>query len=193
LRFESGFRSAVSADRVYDAMLDVPSVAGCLPGASVEGCEPDGRHRAAITVTSGPVRLGYDGTVEIVERDDAARSATMRAEGREQRGLGSAAATIALRVDPASAGCGVTIAIELAVTGRVAQLGQGNLQPVATSMVERFGVCLERRLMEPGGGATTGPAPDEAHVSQLFRAMWTKIRHPHHHPGEAGSRPRGRR
>ena len=184
MRFESGFPSAASADRVYSAMLDVPSVAGCLPGASVAGCDPDGRHRAAIAVRAGPVRLGYDGTVEIIERDDAARSATMRAEGREQRGLGSAAATIALRVDPAGAGCGVTIAIELAVTGRVAQLGQGILQPVATSMVERFGVCLERRLTEPEGGAIV-PEPDEAHVSQLFKAMWTKIRHPHHHHGEA--------
>jgi uncharacterized protein len=183
LRFEGGFPSAASADRVYNAMLDVPSAAGCLPGASVVGCDPDGRHRAAIAVRAGPVQLGYDGTVEIVERDDAARSATMRAEGREQRGLGSAAATIALRVDPAGAGCGVTIAIDLAVTGRVAQIGQGILQPVATSIVERFGVCLERRLTEPGGGAIE-PEPDEAHVAQLFKAMWTKIRHPHHHHGE---------
>jgi uncharacterized protein len=184
LRFESGFPSAASADRVYNAMLDVPSVAGCLPGASVEGCDPDGRHRAAVAVRAGPVRLGYDGTVEIIERDDTARSATMRAEGREQRGLGSAAATIALRVDPAGAGCGVTIAIELAVTGRVAQLGQGILQPVATSMVERFGACLDRRLSEPGAGEFV-PEHDEVHVSQLFKAMWTKIRHPHHHHGEA--------
>ena len=184
MRFESGFPSAAPADRVYNAMLDVPSAAACLPGASVDGCDPDGRHRAAIAVRAGPVRLGYDGTVEIIERDDAARSATMRAEGREQRGLGSAAATIALRVDPAGAGCGVTIAIELAVTGRVAQLGQGILQPVATSMVERFGVCLERRLTEPEGGAIV-PEHDEVHVSQLFKAMWTKIRHPHHHHGEA--------
>jgi carbon monoxide dehydrogenase subunit G len=184
LRFESGFPSAIPADHVYNAMLDVPSVAGCLPGASVEGCDPQGRYRAAITVRAGPMRLGYDGTVEIVERDDAARSAIFRAEGREQRGLGSAAATVALRVDPAGAGCGVTIAIDLAVTDRVARLGQGILQPLATSMVERFGVCLERRLSEPDGGAIVAE-PDEAHVSQLFKAMWTKIRHPHHHHGEA--------
>jgi carbon monoxide dehydrogenase subunit G len=184
LRFESGFTSAVPADRVYNAMLDVPAAAVCLPGASVEGCDPEGRYRAAIAVRAGPMRLGYDGTVEIVEHDDAARSATFRAEGREQAGLGSAAATVALRVDPAGAGCGVTITVELAVTGRVAKLGRGILQPLATSVVERFGACLERRLTEPDGGAIVAE-PDEAHVSQLFKAMWTKIRHPHHHHGEA--------
>jgi len=184
LQFESGFRSAASADRVYDAMLDVQSVAGCLPGASVDGCDPDGRHRAAIAVRAGPVRLGYDGTIEITGRDDVARSATMHAEGRERRGLGSAAATIGLRVDPAGDGCAVTIAIELAVTGRVGQLGQGILQPVASSMIERFGRCLERRLLT-AGDAVAAPEHEEVHVSLLFKAVWTKIRHPHHHHGEA--------
>jgi carbon monoxide dehydrogenase subunit G len=162
-------------------MLDVQSVAGCLPGASVDGRDPDGRHRAAIAVRAGPVRLGYDGTIEITGRNDAARSATMHAEGREQRGLGPAAATIALRVDPAGDGCGVTIAIELDVTGRVAQLGQGILQPVASSMIERFGACLDRRLLAPGDALDATPEHEEVHVSLLFKAMWTKIRHPHHH------------
>jgi len=167
-------------------MLDVPSAAACLPGTTVDGRDDHGRNLAVIAVRVGPVHLRYDGTVEISDQDDAARTATLLAEGREQRGRGAARAAIALCVAPAAAeGSSVTIAIELDVAGRVAQLGHGLLQPVASSMIERFAACLERRLLAPADGDRQPAAePDEVPaVSLLFKAMWGKIRHPHHDGG----------
>jgi carbon monoxide dehydrogenase subunit G len=188
LQFESVFGSSAPAEDVYRAMLDVPSVARCLPGATIDGCDDRGRHRAAIAVKAGPVRLGYAGTVEITSQDDGVRAATMLADGREHRGLGAAAAHISLRVLPDGEGCTVRVAIDLAVAGRAAQLGQRILEPVAASMVERFAACLERRLTAERYGGTRHDLASEPGevpaVSLVFKAMWTKIRHPH---GDGGA------
>jgi uncharacterized protein len=183
LRFETGFGFKAPADRVYRAMLDLPSAAGCMPGATVEAAGEDGRHRAAIAVRAGPIGLGYEGTVEITARDSARGAATMRAQGQERGGAGSAEATVAMRVDPDGSGCRVTIAIDLSGSGRVAQLGTGVLQPLAASLVERFGSCLDRRLAQAPDDTAAPSEPDEAPVSLLLRAVWTKIRHPHQHGG----------
>jgi carbon monoxide dehydrogenase subunit G len=183
LQFERVFLARAPADGVYGAMLDLPSAARCLPGTTVADRGEDGRHPATIAVKAGPLRLGYEGTVAVSARDSSARTATMLAEGRERRGLGAASATIVLAVEPdGDARSCVTIVIDLAVTGRVAQLGHGILQPLAASMVGRFGSCLERRLVD-GGGAVQLPADaaEPAAVSLLLRSMWTRIRHPHHH------------
>ncbi len=188
MQFESVFRTRAPADSVYGAMLDVPSAARCLPGATVAACGEDGRHPATIDVKAGPLRLGYEGTVAVSVRDGGARSATMLAEGRERRGFGAASATIVLAVEPdGDGGSFVTIVIDLAVSDRIGQLGHGILQPLAASMIERFGTCLERRLTAAGDDAASAQqsaeVDDPAAVSLLFKAMWTRIRHPHHHDG----------
>ena len=124
MRFENSFDAPASSRDVYLAMLDIRSVAGCLPGATVGGENADGAYEATIAVKVGPIRLTYGGTVAIAERNDEARVATLVAEAREQRGQGTARATITMRVEPHDPGSRTVIGTELSVTGRVAQMGQ---------------------------------------------------------------------
>jgi len=187
VRFEGDFDTPAPAEAVYRRMLDVSSAAVCLPGASVGEGGDDGAHPAAIALRAGPLRLSYSGSVTITGRDDARRAATMLAVGGEQHGQGAARAVIALRVEPRPDGGSHTpIAIDLNASGRVAQFGHGILAPMADSLIDRFAVCLASQLSqrEPVFGVpSSAHASADVPVSLLFRAVWTRIRHPHQHGG----------
>ncbi|MDX6534887.1 MAG: hypothetical protein QOF68_2631 [Gaiellales bacterium] len=194
MRFENSFDAPAPADDVYQAMLDIKSVAGCLPGATIGDEQEGGAYEATIVVKVGPIRLTYGGNVTIADRDDDACLATLVAEAREQRGQGTARATITMQVEPQEHGSKTLIGTDLTVTGRVAQMGQGIMQEVANSMIDQFAACLSQRLnkAEPAmaasgaDGASAPPPPpasprqQELHALPLvFRAMWRRIRHPH--------------
>src|SRR6478752_9812845 len=143
--------------------MDVRGVAGCLPGASIGGDTDDGGLEATVAVKVGPIRMSYGGTVHVIERDDAARTASMRVRAREQRGQGTAEATLGLAVvTDGNGGSRATVTTDLMVTGRVAQMGAGIMQDVASSMVDDFAACLSARMTPAPAAAPAEPAAPSA-------------------------------
>ena len=161
MQFSNEFTAPAAPDDVFATLMDVRGVAGCLPGASIGADTDDGGLQATVAVKVGPIRMTYGGTVHVIERDDAARTASMRVRAREQRGQGTAEATLGLSVvaDGADGGSRATVTTDLMVTGRVAQMGAGIMQDVAGSMVNDFAACLSARLGPPA--AAPAPPPDD--------------------------------
>jgi carbon monoxide dehydrogenase subunit G len=161
VQFSNEFTAPAAPDDVFATLMDVRGVAGCLPGASIGADTDDGGLQATVAVKVGPIRMTYGGTVHVIERDDAARTASMRVRAREQRGQGTAEATLGLSVvaDGDDGGSRATVTTDLMVTGRVAQMGAGIMQDVAGSMVNDFAACLSARLGPPA--AAPVPPPDD--------------------------------
>jgi uncharacterized protein len=57
MKFESQFTVAQPVDRVWAGLLDIPRVASCLPGASLEAANGDGTHHGTIVMKLGPLRV----------------------------------------------------------------------------------------------------------------------------------------
>lgn len=146
MQFENAFQVFADPDEVFRTMLDIPAVASCLPGATVGDRQEDGSYAASIAVKLGPVRMTYNGTVQVTESDPASRAATLLASGRELRGQGTARATIAMQVTAAADGSRVMMETAMQITGRVAQMGAGIMGEVADSMVNQFADCLQGTL-----------------------------------------------
>jgi carbon monoxide dehydrogenase subunit G len=183
MRLERDFEVAAGADAVYRAILDIPSVAGCLPGATVGDPTGDGGHHATIAVKIGPFLLSYGGTVRVAQHDDAARRVTLRADAQERHGHGTAQADIVLAVSNGTvAGSAVGLVTEMEVTGRVAQLGQGIMHDVAGSLIEEFASCLGARLSGPEGSRRAA-AEHHAEISALplvLHALEHRMKHLFH-------------
>ena len=113
-------------------------------------------------VKLGPVSMSYSGSVQIVEQDDAARTATMQAKGNETRGQGTAQATMKMAVEGQNGASRVRVSTDLLVTGRVAQMGKGIMQDVATRMLADMARCMETRLTPDQPVAETGAAPADS-------------------------------
>jgi carbon monoxide dehydrogenase subunit G len=174
VQFSNEFTAPAPPDEVFAALMDVRGVAGCLPGASVGGDTEDGGLEATVAVKVGPIRMSYGGTVHVVEHDDAARTASMRVRAREQRGQGTAEATLGLAVAAEGAGGSrATVTTDLMVTGRVAQMGAGIMQDVASSMVDDFAACLSARMGERPAAPAAPPARNEVKALPL---LWKALR-----------------
>jgi len=152
MRLSNELVVAEPLDRVWAALLDVPRVAGALPGATIEGSPGADGHRGRMKVKLGAVTAEYAGVVRLEEVDDEARVARFRATGQEARGQGSAAATIAVRAVAEGGSTRVHVDTDLDVSGRQAQLGASMMQQVAGGVLDRFAEGLERELRgEPAG------------------------------------------
>ena len=111
--------------------------------ATLEGVEGD-EYRGTVKVKVGPMTAQYRGTVRFVERDDTLYKAVLRAEGRETRGQGNAAATITATVTPDGDGSTVRAVTDLTISGKVAQFGRGVLADVSTRLMGQFVDALQQ-------------------------------------------------
>src|SRR3954451_25448105 len=94
MKLENEFTVPASIGEAWQVLLDVERVAPCLPGAVVEPAGDDGEFNGTMTVKIGPITARYKGSVRIQEADEPGRRAVMRAQAKDARGQGSAAATI---------------------------------------------------------------------------------------------------
>jgi carbon monoxide dehydrogenase subunit G len=160
LEIENTFTVNVPPDRVYEYLLDVNKVVGCVPGAQLSEVVDPRTFRGKVKIKVGPVTVSYDGVARMVARDDAARSATLEAEGQETSGPGSARATTHMVVTPDGEGSTVRFTTDFTVVGRVAQFGRGIMEDVSKRLVGQMASCISQRLEAPG--ATSGTPGDAA-------------------------------
>jgi carbon monoxide dehydrogenase subunit G len=170
VKFENAFAVQAPIGEVWAALLDVERVAPCMPGAEVLEKVDDDTYKVAIKVRVGPIAMTYRGEVQITERNEAAHTATMRAKAREARGQGTADAHVHMSLAPApTGGTEATLDTEVALSGRVAAMGQGVIADVSAKLVETFAGNLAAMLEPavdtngpgavPATGASGGAAP----------------------------------
>ncbi len=139
------FRVPLAVDEAWTVLTNLERIAPCMPGATLEGVEGE-EYRGTVKVKVGPMTAQYRGAVRFLERDDAGHKAVLRAEGRETRGQGNAAATITATITADGNGSAVAVVTDLTISGKVAQFGRGVLGDVSTRLMNQFVDCLEKDL-----------------------------------------------
>lgn len=169
---ENEFTVAASPDDTYALMTDVERVAPCIPGATITGRRDDGAYDALVTMKMGPMSLTYKGVIEIIEQDDAARTAVMRAKATEAKGQGTAQATLTMDIGDAGGGAtNVKVGSDILVTGRVAQMGRGIMTDVAGKMIGEMAKAMEATLVAGAEAKARGEAPPESVAAQAPSAV----------------------
>jgi len=159
MKLEQSFEVAAPIEAVWAALIDLERVAPCLPGASITGHDEDGTYRGEFKVKLGPTTASYRGTVNIVEADEAAHRAVMRAKGTDKRGQGGASATIVNTLVQVDGGTRVDAVTDYAITGRLASFGRGGMiQDISNRLLGDFSSCLQENLGS-GTAAAASPAP----------------------------------
>ena len=157
MQLENSFQVGAPPDRVFEYLLDINKVVGCVPGAEVSEVVDPTTFKGRVKVKVGPISVAYNGTARISERSDSDRTATLTAEGRETTGQGTAKATAHMTVEAASAGSTVRIVTEYHVAGRVAQFGRGVMEDVSKRIVNDMAACIKAYL-ESAPAANPSPA-----------------------------------
>src|ERR1700756_870562 len=153
------FRVPVSIDRAWEVLTDVERIAPCLPGAQLLTVDGDD-FTGAVKVKVGPITVQYRGKASFEDKDVSAHRAVIRANGKETRGQGNAAAVVTaeLKDDGDTTSCVLTT--DLTISGKAAQFGRGVLADVATKLIGQFAERLEADVLTgPSAAPSTETSP----------------------------------
>ena len=158
MELKSDFEVSVGVDRAWEVLTNPELIAPCLPGARLDEVEGD-EFRGAVKVKVGPISSEYRGKATMVEMNRDELRIVIRAEGRDSRGAGNAAADITALMEAASDhSTKVEVTTDLKISGKVAQFGRGVLGDVSAKLMGQFVENLEGMLQE---SASEGDAEDE--------------------------------
>ena len=158
----------VPVNDAWVILTDLERIAPCLPGAQLTEVEGD-TYRGQVKVKVGPIVAQFKGQASFVTRDDAAHTASLKAEGRDTTGKGTASAIITAQltsITPTSTKC--TVVTDLTISGKVAQFGRGALADVSDKLLKQFSENLNQ-LIASAPAATT--APEVATASPEIRKI----------------------
>jgi carbon monoxide dehydrogenase subunit G len=161
MKLDNEFTVPAPLDQAWAVLLDVERVAPCLPGAQVEpGANESGEYAGTMTIKIGPITSRYKGTVKIEQADVGARVAVMRAQAKDARGQGTAAATITSTMEETPDGTLVKVVTDMRITGPAAQFGRGVMQDVSAKLMRQFADCLASEMSGPPEGNGVPPAAE---------------------------------
>ncbi|MGH8991904.1 MAG: SRPBCC family protein [Acidimicrobiia bacterium] len=161
IHLENDFTVPASADEVWAFLLDPQRVAPCMPGAELTEVLNDRQYKGKVHIKMGPVSLSFNGDVDILERDDAAKRMVMKASGAEQKGKGQANAMVTSWLEPNGSGTRMRITQEIDLTGPMAQYGRGMIQDVSGALMDDFAGRIQAELTRgrAGDGAVAALRP----------------------------------
>ena len=191
MELKSDFEVSVGVDRAWEVLTNPELIAPCLPGARLDEVEGD-EFRGAVKVKVGPISSEYRGKATMVELNREELRIVIRAEGRDTRGAGNAAADITAQMEAVSENTTrVEVITDLKISGKVAQFGRGVLGDVSAKLMGQFVNNLEEMLQESveetdagedaaedGGDEAAEPAaePAEPEAVNLLAVVPTKLR-----------------
>lgn len=179
-RIDASFELPFSADAVWTFMGDLPAVAGCLPGATIESQEGD-KVKGKIAIKFGPMAAAFAGAARL-DRDDARRQAVLRGAGQDSISKSRAQGDITYRIEAVSAQHSkVHVDMLYALQGPLAQFSRSGLvKDFVRRMVADFGQQVAHRmsgkaddLAAPGGSsAAINPV---AILWSLLMQRWRRL------------------
>jgi len=145
---ENELEIAVPVERAWLLLLDIPFVAPCLPGTSLTTVVDERTYEGQVALKLGPVSLAFSGQAVIEEIDPVSRTVRVAAKGREERGRGSAHATVSFTLAQAGEGTRVAVATDLMLAGSIIQYarGAGVITRTAQQLVDQFAERLHQRI-----------------------------------------------
>ncbi len=160
MELNNEFRVAVPAATTWAVLTDVERVAPCLPGATLLSVDGD-EFTGAVKVKVGPITVSYQGVAAFQEKDATAQRVVLKANGKETRGNGNAAAIVTAQLKDEGDATTVVITTDLTISGKAAQFGRGVLADVSSNLIAQFAKRLEADLLGDVAPAATG-SPDAA-------------------------------
>jgi len=139
----------VSPDRVWDFVMDVPSMAKCIPGCAGVEDLGNNRYKAVVKIKVGPIGLSLASEISIVEKDEANRTAALLVEAADKRVGGAVKATMSMKLTPDGDGSKLEVSTDANVMGRIGDFGQPVIRKKADQTLQEVAANLRKELAAP--------------------------------------------
>ena len=141
--------SGASPERVWAFVMDVPSMAKCIPGC--DGVEDLGNnhYKAVVKIKVGPIGLSLASDISFVEKDEANRTASLLVEAADKRVGGAVKATMSMKLTPEGDGTKLEVSTDANVMGRIGDFGQPIIRKKADQTLQEVAANLRKALATP--------------------------------------------
>ncbi len=146
MRLEQSFTVPAPPERVWAFLLDVPTMATCIPGASGVQRVDDRTYNATVKTKIGPITARFGCKIAIIELDEAARTGAVEVSGRDSTIGGGVKARMTMAVTEDGGETVVRIASDVDVLGRIGHYGHGMVTKRANAMLDEFVTCARACL-----------------------------------------------
>jgi carbon monoxide dehydrogenase subunit G len=138
-----------SPDRVWAFVMDIPSMAKCIPGC--DGVEDLGNnhYKATVKIKVGPIGLSLASDISIVEKDETNRTASLLVEAADKRVGGAVKATMSMKLAAEGDGTKLEVSTDANVMGRIGDFGQPIIRKKADQTLQEVAANLRKALATP--------------------------------------------
>jgi len=138
---------AVPAERVWQALWDVPRMVGCVPGCvEAREVEPRRRYQARMSQRVGPIAVSVP--LDIRVTDESPGRLALEVRGRDSLLAAEVQMSVRLAVEASETGSRLAVEAEGRVLGKLGALGASVIQRRAEELVDEF----TARLRDAVGG-----------------------------------------
>jgi carbon monoxide dehydrogenase subunit G len=147
MRFEHRVTIPAGRERVWDFLMQVPEVGQCVPGVTEVRPLSGDEYEGTMKVRVGPVALQLQGKLSIVERDESAGRATMRADAADRRAGGSVNARMQMQIESKSPSeTELIVTTDANVLGKLGEFGQPVIRRKADQTMDEFARNVQKRI-----------------------------------------------
>jgi carbon monoxide dehydrogenase subunit G len=147
MNFTHTCRIAAPRPVVWDFLMQVEKVAGCLAGVqALTPLDPD-TYEGTLRVKVGPVALSFQGTVHVEVRDREQWHGAIRAEARDRKLGGGVTAHMHMHLVEASpTETEMQVALEAHILGKIGEFGQPVIRKKTATMLQEFATHVGQHL-----------------------------------------------
>jgi carbon monoxide dehydrogenase subunit G len=146
VRLEQEFHVDAPVEKVWAFLMDVRTMAQCIPGASdVRQVDPT-TYDATVKTKIGPISASFGCRINVLTLDEAARTGTVEVAGRDSKIGGGVKARMTMAMSETDGATTVTIVSDVDVLGKIGQYGHGMISKRADAMLAEFVSCAKARL-----------------------------------------------
>jgi carbon monoxide dehydrogenase subunit G len=170
LQIEERIRVSAAPGRVWKFILDPARVAGCLPGARLDGTEGDKTFLGTMKVKVGPVLMEFKGKATMSEVVADERRVTLTGTGNDKSGGGSAKMDMRCQIlEAEGGGSEIVVKADVDLAGKLVRFGRGMMEGISKQLFKQFSERVRAELEgevddegEEDEPAAATPAPAEA-------------------------------
>jgi len=132
--------------KVWEAFQDIPSVAQCLPGATITEDKGDNVYEGAVEVKLGPMNARFEGEATVTP-EPATHRGTITGKGIDRSGGSRGQVAVEYVLKAAGEHTVVEVDADIRLSGAVAQFGRtGLIQEISKRLIDELVECLHAKL-----------------------------------------------
>ena len=178
MNIENHFDIPLAPALAWPILMQIPETGACFPGASaIETIDAD-HYRGRVTVKLGPLAMLFAGNLSIEDRDDAALSATVKANWSETKGRGNAVTATQFSLQPHEGGTRVTLRSELQLAGQVAQYGRGvgMISAISAQLISAFAENIRTRIQAVDSGNAAPATTEISGLTLMAKTLGSRLK-----------------